>query len=50
MVTDFSKEPQKKEKNDNKTWMWKRNMHIGTWNVRSLSCSGALKVLYNELS
>ena len=30
--------------------MWKRNMNIGTWNVRSLIRSAALKVLHNELS
>jgi len=30
--------------------MGKRNMNIVTWNVRSLFWSGALKVLYNELS
>jgi exonuclease III len=29
-------------------WIWKRNMKIGTWNVRSLYWSGAL-VLHNEL-
>jgi len=29
--------------------MFKKNMNIGTWNVRSLFCSGALKVLHNEL-
>jgi len=31
-------------------WIWKRNMKIGTWNVRSLFWSGALEVLQNELS
>jgi len=31
-------------------WIWKRNMKIGMWNVRSLFWSGALKVLHNELS
>ena len=31
-------------------WVWKRNMKIGTWNVRSLFWPGALKVLHNELS
>jgi exonuclease III len=36
--------------NDDETWMWKRKMNIGTWNVRSLFWSGALKVLHNELS
>ena len=50
MVTNFSKEPQKEEINDDdEIWMWKRNMNIGTWNVRSLFWSGALKVLLNEL-
>jgi len=49
MVTNFSKEPWK-EINDDETWMWKRNMNIGTWNVRSLFWSGAIKVLHNELS
>jgi hypothetical protein len=33
---NFSKEPQKKEINDDETWMWKRNMNIATWNVGSL--------------
>jgi hypothetical protein len=42
---NFSKEPHKKEVNDNETWMWKRNMSIGTWNVRSLFWSGTLIVL-----
>jgi len=41
---NFSKEPQKKEINDDETWMWKRNMNIGIWNV-SLLWSGALKLL-----
>jgi len=50
MVMKFSNEPWKKEINDDETWMWKRNMNIGTWNVRSLFWSGALKVLHNELS
>jgi len=50
MVTNFSKEPQKKEINGDETWMWKRNINIGTRNVRSLFWSGALKVLHNELS
>ena len=50
MVTKFSNEPWKKEINDDETWMWKRNMNIGTWNVRSLFWPGALKVLCNELS
>ena len=50
MVTNFSKEPQKEEINDDdEIWMWKRNMNIGTWNVTSLFWSGALKVLHNEL-
>jgi len=49
MVTNFSMKP-RKEINDDETWMWKRNMNIGTWNVRSLFWSGALKVLRNELS
>ena len=31
-------------------WIWKRNMKIGTWNVRSLFWPGALKVLHNKLS
>jgi hypothetical protein len=31
-------------------WIWKRNMKIGMWNVRSLFWPGALKVLHNELS
>ena len=48
MVMYFSKEPRKKEIND-ETWMWKRNMNIGTQNVRSLFWSGTLKVLHNEL-
>ena len=30
--------------------MWKRNMNIGKWNVRSLFWSGAIKVLHNESS
>jgi len=45
---NFSKEP-RKEINDNETWLWKRNMNIGIWNVRSLFWSGALVVLNNEL-
>jgi hypothetical protein len=45
MVMNFSKEPQG-EINDDETWMWKRNVNIGTWNVRSLFWSGALNVLY----
>ena len=47
---NFSKELWNKEVNDDETWMWKRNMNIGTWNVRSLFWSGALKVLHKELS
>jgi hypothetical protein len=43
---NFSKEPWKKGINDNETWIWKRNMNIGTWNMRSLFWSGALNVLY----
>jgi hypothetical protein len=35
MVRHFSMEPQK-EINDVEIWMKKRNMNIGTWNVRSL--------------
>ena len=35
---------------DDETWTWKRNMNTGTWNVRSIFWSGALKVLHNELS
>jgi len=49
MVTNFSKEP-RKEGITVDEWIWKRNMKIGTWNVRSLFWSGALKMLYNELS
>ena len=44
MVTNISKEPWKKEINDNETRMWKTNMTIGIWNVRSLFWSGALIV------
>jgi len=43
-------EPRKKEINDDETWMWKRNMNIGTWNVRSFFWSGTLTVLHNEQS
>ena len=32
------------------TWTWKRSMNTGTWNVRNIFFSGALKVLNNELS
>jgi len=46
----FLKGASKKEINDDKTWMCKRNMNIGIWNVRSLFWSGTLKVLHNELS
>jgi hypothetical protein len=49
MVTNFSKEPQKEGITDDEC-MWKRNMKIGTWTVRNLFWSGALKVLHNELS
>ena len=50
MVTNFSKKPWKKETKDDESWMWKRYMNIGTWNMRSLFRSGALKVLHNELT
>jgi hypothetical protein len=30
--------------------MWKMNVNIGIWYVRNLFWSGALTVLYNELS
>jgi exonuclease III len=50
MVMNFSKKPQNKEINYNKTRMWKRKMNIGKWNVRSLFWSGAIKVLHNESS
>jgi len=43
------KEPRKEGITDDE-WIWKRNMKIGTWNVRSLFWSGALKVLHNEMS
>jgi len=46
---NFLKEPQKEGITVDE-WIWKRNMKIGTWNVRSLFWSGALKVLHNELS
>ena len=49
MVTNFSKEPRKEGITDDE-WLWKRNMKIGTWNVRGLFWPGALKVLHNELS
>jgi hypothetical protein len=48
-VTNFSKEP-RKEGTINDKWIWKRDMKIGTWNLRSLFWPGALKVLHNELS
>ena len=48
MVMNFSKGPQ--EINDDETWMWKRKVNIGIWNVRSLFWSGAPTVLHNELS
>ena len=48
-VTNFLKEPQKEGLTDDE-WIWKRNMKIEMWNVRSLFCSGALKVLHNDLS
>ena len=31
-------------------WIWKRNMKIGMWNVRSLFWSSALNMLHNVLS
>ena len=43
---DLSKEPWKELIIDDE-WIWKRNI-IGTWNVRSLFWSGALKVLHND--
>jgi hypothetical protein len=49
MVTNSSHEP-RKEINDDETWMWKMNINIGRWNMRSLFWSGALKVLHNGLS
>jgi len=45
---NFSMEP-RTEINDDETRMRKRNVNIGTWNVRSLFWSGALTVLH-ELS
>jgi len=48
-VANFSKEPQKAGITDDE-WIWKRNMKTGTWNVRSLLWSGALKMLHTELS
>ena len=50
MVMNFSKEPRKGKTKDDETWMWKRNINIGIWNVRSLFWSGALSVLHSELS
>jgi hypothetical protein len=44
-----SKEPRKDGITDDE-WIWKRNMKIGMWNVRSLFCQEPLKVLPNELS
>jgi hypothetical protein len=46
---NFSKEPQKEGITDDE-WVWKSNMKIGMWNVRSLFWPAALKVLHNELS
>jgi exonuclease III len=46
---NFSKEPQKEGITDDE-WIWKRNMKIGTWNVRSMFWPGTLKVFHNELS
>jgi exonuclease III len=46
---NFSKKPRKETTKDDDTWIWKRNMNSGTWNVRRLFWSGALKVLHNEL-
>ena len=46
---NFLKEPRKEGITDEE-WIWKRNMKIGKWNVRSLFWTGALKVLHNELS
>ena len=46
---NFSKEARKGGITDDE-WIWKRNMKIRTWSVRSLFWSGALKVLHNELS
>jgi hypothetical protein len=46
---DFSKEPRKEGTTDNE-WIWKRNMKIEMWNVRSLFWPGGVKVLHNELS
>jgi len=49
MVTNSSEEPLKKEICDDETWKFERNKNTGTWNVRILFWSGALKVLHNEL-
>ena len=49
MVMNFSKEPRKEGITDDE-WIWKRNMKIGSWNLRRLFWPGALKVLHNELS
>jgi hypothetical protein len=38
MLKISRKDPRKKVINDDETWMWKRKMNIGTWNVRSLFC------------
>jgi len=43
------KEPRKEGIIDDE-WIWKRNMKIAMWNVRSLFWSEALKVLHNEVS
>ena len=50
MVRNFSEEPRKKETKDDETWMWRMKMNIGTWKVRSLFWSVALKGLHNQLS
>jgi len=49
MVKNLSKEPRKEGITDDE-WIWKRNMKIGKWNVRSLFWSGAPKVFHNDLS
>jgi hypothetical protein len=49
MVTNFSKEHWKEGIIDDER-IWRRNMKIRTWNVRSLFWSGAPEVLHNELS
>ena len=48
-ISQFLEGPRKEGITDDE-WIWKRNMKIGTWNVRSLFWPGALKVLHNELS